>query len=302
MMPVGFRTRGATFGDLDAVTTLVRSAEQSDAGEVSVTVEDIRSGWDLPEFDLEHDSLLVFDGDALIAVAEVPGWRAEANVHPDWRGQGIGTAVLGWVENRALEREPEDDRVRVGQTVISTNTEAISLFLDHGYSVRHTSWALRLPDDVTIEAQSAPDGLEIRPFDPTSEERAVYQVVEDAFNEWPTRVPSTYVVWQSGVTRRSDFDPSLLLVATHLGDVVGVAFGIPYEDEGWVQQLAVHSDYRGRGIAKALLRELFEEFRGRGFPAVGLSTDSRTGALDLYLGLGMEVRDTYVHYSKLLER
>jgi hypothetical protein len=47
---------------------------------------------------------------------------------------------------------------------------------------------------------------------------------------------------------------------------------------------------------------LFEEFRARGFPAVGLSTDSRTGALDLYLELGMVVRDTFTHYSKLLER
>jgi ribosomal protein S18 acetylase RimI-like enzyme len=284
------------------VTAFTRVAERFDAGEASVTVDDIRSGWDLPEFDLQDDVLLMFSGEVLIAAAEVPGWRAEANVHPDWRGQGVGTSVLSWVERRALERKPGDDRVRVGQTVISTNTDAISLFLDHGYSIRHTSWVLRLPDEVIVDAQSLPDGFDVRIFDPANDEYLVYQVVEDAFNEWPTRVPSTFEQWQSGVTGRTDFDPSLLLVVTHLGNVVGAAFGIPYEDEGWVQQLAVRSDHRGRGIAKALLRELFEEFRRRGFPAVGLSTDSRTGALDLYLDLGMVVRETYSHYSKLLER
>jgi ribosomal protein S18 acetylase RimI-like enzyme len=186
--------------------------------------------------------------------------------------------------------------------VISANTDAISLFLDHGYQVRHTSWVLRLPDKVTIDPRSLPDGFEIRPFDPTTEEHAVYQIVEDAFNEWPTREPSTFSEWQSSVTSRSDFDPALLLVAIHRGDAVGVGFGIPYEDEGWVQQLAVRVDHRAKGIARALLGALFEEFRARGFPAVGLSTDSRTGALDLYLELGMVVRNTFTHYSKLLER
>jgi GNAT superfamily N-acetyltransferase len=302
LLPPGFTARGATVEDAEAVTALARDAERFDAGEASVTIEDIQSEWDSPGVDLQDDALLVFEGNVLVAEAEVPGWRAEANVHPSARGQGIGVAVLSWVEYRALERVLGEERVRVGQTVISTNTDAISLFLDHGYSVRHTSWVLRLPDDVTIDPQPTVDGLEIRPFDPGSEEHAVHQIVEDAFNEWPTRVPSTFVEWRSGVTKRSDFDPSLLLVAVFRGDVVGVAFGIPYEDEGWVQQLAVRSDHRGRGIAKALLGELFEKFRGRGLPAVGLSTDSRTGALDLYLGLGMVVRDAYSHYSKLLER
>jgi ribosomal protein S18 acetylase RimI-like enzyme len=301
-MPPSLRTRGATFEDVDVVTALVRIAERFDAGEASVTIEDVQSEWDLPGFDIQTDVLLVFKDDHLVAEAEVPGWRAEANVHPDWRGRGIGSAVLAWVENRALERAPEEQRVRVGQTVISTNTDAISIFLRQRYELRHTSWVLRLPDDVMIEPQPLSDGFEIRPFDPETEEHAVYQVVEDAFNEWPTRVPSTFDEWRSGVTGRADFDPSLLLIATNGDDLVGVAFGIPYEDEGWVQQLAVRSDHRGRGIAKALLGELFEEFRSRGFPAVGLSTDSRTGALDLYIGLGMVVRDTYVHYSKLLER
>jgi GNAT superfamily N-acetyltransferase len=301
-MPSGLTSRGATAEDVEVVTVLTRDAERFDAGEPSVTIEDIESEWHLPGFDTQTDVLLVFDGDDLVAEAEVPGWRAEANVHPEARGRGIGTALLAWVERRALERTSGSEPVRIGQTVNCSNTDAISLFVDHEYSVRHTSWVLRLPDDLKVDPQPRLDDIEIRPFDPASEEHPAYLVVEDAFNEWPTRVPSTFGEWKSGVAGRDDFDPSLLLVAVSQGDVVGVAFGIPYEDEGWVQQLAVRADHRGRGIAKRLLRELFEEFRDRGFPTVGLSTDSRTGALDLYLDLGMVVRDTYSHYSKLLER
>jgi predicted N-acetyltransferase YhbS len=140
----------------------------------------------------------------------------------------------------------------------------------------------------------------IRPFDPEREEEQVYRVVEDAFNEWPTREPSTFAEWQAGVTRRRDFDPTLLFVAATGNEVLGVSFGIPYEDEGWVQQLAVRRDHRNQGLAKALLRTTFDEFRRRGSPAVGVSTDSRTGALDLYLNVGMIVRASYTHYSKVL--
>ena len=300
--PPDLTTRGATYGDIPTVAALLRASEEFDAGEAAVTVDDVESEWMLPGFDPTVDVLLVFEDDRAVGSAEVPGWRAEATVRPDARGRGIGTAILGWIERRAVERADQGSEIRVGQTVIDTNTDAVSLFVRHGYTPRHTSWVLRLPDDVTIDHPPLPHGVIIRPFDPDREEQQVYRVVEDAFNEWPTREPSTFEEWQSGVTGRPDFDPTLLFVAVADYEVVGVSFGIPYEDEGWVHQLAVRRDHRNQGLAKALLRATFEEFRRRGSPAVGLSTDSRTGALDLYLDTGMVVRASYTHYSKILEK
>lgn len=300
IFPPGLTVRGATLGDITSVAALLRASEEFDTGVASVTVEDVESEWMLPGFDPAIDVLLVFDRDRVVASAEVPGWRAEATVHPDARERGIGTTILQWIERRAVERAEAGTEVRVGQTVVDTSVDAISLFVRHGYTPRHTSWVLRLPDDVTIEHPPLPRGVVLRPFDPGNEEEQVYRVVEDAFNEWPTRKPSTFAEWQSGVTGRTDFDPTLLFVAVADREIVGVSFGIPYDDEGWVQQLAVRRDHRNRGLAKALLRTTFDEFRRRGSPAVGVSTDSRTGALDLYLDVGMVVRDSYTHYSKVL--
>jgi mycothiol synthase len=300
IFPPGLTVRGASHNDIPTVAALLRTSEEFDAGEPSATDEDVESEWMLPDFNPSVDVLLVFEDDRAIASAEVPGWRAEATVHPDARGRGIGTAILEWTERRALERANERTEIRVGQTVVDTNADAISLFVRHGYTPRHTSWVLRLPDDVAIDHPPLPHGVMIRPFDPEREEEQVYRVVEDAFNEWPTREPSTFEEWRSGVTGRSDFDPTLLFVAVADQEVVGISFGIPYEDEGWVQQLAVRRDHRNQGLAKALLRTTFDELRRRGSPAVGLSTDSRTGALDLYVDAGMAVRASYSHYSKVL--
>ena len=284
---------------MPAIVALFNASERADGDDAALTREDVEGDWRLEGFDPAADALMVTEEARLVAYAEVPGWRAQATVRPDARNRGIGTALLRWVEWRARHRPPDGDEMRVGQTVIDSDRGAIDLFRRHGYVARHTSWALQLPAGVTIEHRSLADGIEIRPFRP-DEEYAVYRVIEDAFNEWPNRIPSTFEDWRATATRRADFDPSLLLVAASGGEVVGVAFGIPYEDEGWVQQLAVRRNHRGRGLARALLRASFDEFRRRGAPAVGLSTDSRTGALDLYRSVGMVVKASYTHWSKLL--
>ena len=42
-------------------------------------------------------------------------------------------------------------------------------------------------------------------------------------------------------------------------------------------------------MAQQLLADAYAAARARGLPHAGLSTDTRTGALDLYLRLGMRV-------------
>jgi mycothiol synthase len=99
---------------------------------------------------------------------------------------------------------------------------------------------------------------------------------------------------------RSDFDPELLFVMEDEKDVVGVAYCIEDRGTWWVQQLAVRASHRGRGLGRALLQQAFHRAGQRGLHRVGLSTDSRTGALGLYERVGMHVMRTYTHYAKPL--
>jgi ribosomal protein S18 acetylase RimI-like enzyme len=61
--------------------------------------------------------------------------------------------------------------------------------------------------------------------------------------------------------------------------------------------VAVVPELRGRGLARSMLAVLFDELRARGERRMGLNTDSRTGALGLYLELGMVVTHTFRHWS-----
>lgn len=294
--PPGLQTRHASLGDAGAVLELAHACEQMDLGEALYELSDIQATWNMPSVDLQHDSLLVFDGVLLVASGLVANERADVYIHPEARGCGIGTAMIQWAEDRARIQATQAGRpARVGQTVPSRVTDAISLFERRGYAPLWDSWVLRLAEDASLD-QTVPDGIEIRPFRP-SEGHDIYALIDSAFNEWPGRESRPFSEWQAHVLHRTDFDPTLLLVAVEDGKIVGAVVGIHYEGEGWVDQMAVDANHRGRGIARALLATLFAVFRSRGEHRLGLNTDSRTGALDLYLKLGMQVELTFTRWS-----
>jgi mycothiol synthase len=156
-----------------------------------------------------------------------------------------------------------------------------------------------MPPGRDIDHAGPPAGVRIRPFH-DDEAHAVYRVVEDAFNEWEGRQPRTFDEWRSRTLDHPDFRPELLLVAVRDDEqVIGACVGMDYATEGWADQIAVVRDARGQGIARAMLAELFGRFRARGQHQLGLNTDSRTGALDLYLDLGMEVEHTFTHWRRV---
>jgi len=301
-LPTPYRCRSLTPDDARAVTDLMAVCEQHDIGEVQIELEDIVGDWQRPSFDLATQSLGVYDEqDRLVAYAEVyRARRAEVYVLPEARGRGLGSALMGWTWRLAAGL----GGTLVGQTVPERAREATALFEAHGYRRLWTSWILELPEGAEIASSALPDGVEIRPVVLGQDERDAYQTVEDAFGEWPDRDPTSFEDWAAVVLERPGFEAWQLLVAVeHEGEqqqVVGVCFVIPSRDTGWVQYLAVRRDRRGRGLARALLLRAFGEARARGMTKAELNTDTRTGALDLYLHVGMRVKETFVHWAKEL--
>jgi ribosomal protein S18 acetylase RimI-like enzyme len=74
------------------------------------------------------------------------------------------------------------------------------------------------------------------------------------------------------------------------------------EGAGWIDVVGVRRAWRGRGIAKALLRRTFEGFASLGVTRVLLNVDaeSPTGATRLYESLGMHVRRRFDLFEKHL--
>jgi mycothiol synthase len=298
-LPPGLSCQPATFADASAVLEVVNAAERVDIGETLLRLAEIEAEWASPSLDLTDDVILVHEGDRLVAYAQVSGSRAVVHVHPDGQGRGIGRSLVEWTEQRAFDRAAPGAEVRIGQTVPDGLDGIEELFAGRGYERLWDSWILRLPATVDLVAVPSPEGITIRPF-LAEEEEVVYTVIDDAFNEWENRESTPFEEWRTMTTARSDFDPSLLVVATAGDEIVGAALGVRYPGEGWVDQIAVERNHRNRGIAKALLTQLSQGFRDQGETRLGLSTDSRTGALGLYIAIGMVVEHTFVRWSRLL--
>jgi ribosomal protein S18 acetylase RimI-like enzyme len=146
-----------------------------------------------------------------------------------------------------------------------------------------------------------PDGISIRAYR-SSDALATYRVIDDAFNEWPERESLPFESWSQLVIEHGAFSPERSRLAFDGPELVGAALAFDYASvgEGWVQQLATAATHRHRGIARALLGSVFAAFLADGYRMVGLSTDSRTGALSLYERLGMRIRRSYTSWMKVL--
>jgi GNAT superfamily N-acetyltransferase len=290
-LPIGVTTRPLRLEDAEPVSELLATSEEHDVGKAAIDVEDIVSHWQRPSFDLAAQAIGVVSSDELVAFGEVSKGRyAEATVAPSWRGRGIGTWLAAWTQAEARRQGGS----LVGMPV-PRGSDGDRLLESLGYHVAWTAWVLELPPRAAIEPQPLPDGYAVRAFQP-GEERAVYQVVEDAFNEWPDRTPNAFEDWEAEVVRRPGFEPwHLRVVADPSREVVGVGWVLPSRDSGYVMSLAVRKDQRGRGLARALLVDCFEVSRGAGMARAELSTDSRTGALGLYERVGMEITQTWLH-------
>ena len=292
-LPDGLTTRPLRLTDSRAVFELMAAQQLVDIGHVAIEESDIISDWARPSHDLASRSVGVFDGEELVAYAELMGAdRADTSVLPSHRGRGIGTWLARWLQ--ALGRE-------VGSTVVGMPVPQGSpgdrLLEALGFRVRWRSWVLTLPEGATIPERDLPPGYTIRPAAP-GDVRAAHDVLEDAFLEWSEREREAFEDFEASTSGRPGFEPWNLRVALDgKGVVVGVSLVLVSDEgtTGYVDRLAVRKDQRNRGLAQALLVDSFAEARAHGTTTSELSTDSRTGALGLYERVGMVVHSTWVN-------
>ena len=291
-LPAGLTSRPLTPDDAAAVHEVMAAEQQQTLGRVDIEEADIVADWARPSHDLSTQSVGVLDGGRLVGYAEVIGTaRGDAAVHPGHHGRGIGTWLAHWMQDRARSQ---------GQTEIGMPVPAGSpgeaLMRALGYRVRWNSWVLQMPAGRALPDRPLPGGHTIRVAESEEDRRAAHDVIEDAFLEWSAREKDPYDDWIAGVVGRPGFAPwNLRIVADPSGEVVGAVYIVLSGDTGFVSKVAVRRDRRGQGLARALLADAFRVAREHGATVSELSTDSRTGALDLYLGLGMEITDTWVN-------
>lgn len=269
-------------------------------GRVQTDVSHVVADLSLPGLDPRLDALVVRDpAGEVVARAWVKfGRRCAIDVHPAYTGRGLGGALLDWAEARARQFGEQ----QMGQTVTDRDASAVALLGARGYVPTAHQWLLEYSLSEDPGEIETPAGVTIRRFRP-EDARNVYELCEDAFAFSRAR-RFTFEEWAESTSKRSAFVPELSPLAFVGGELVGYILSLedPDTEEGYIDQLAVREDQRGRGIAKALLFTVFRDFQQRGRSTTTLFTHSRLSALSLYEHIGMTVRRSDTIYHGKLNR
>jgi mycothiol synthase len=245
--------------------------------------------------------------------SRISGWQEQdgAWLHlclgwllPEWRGRGIGTAMLRWAEDRCRAvagEHPAEGRRLFGANASSTERDTTALLRNAGYSPVFSLVEMALEDLHRLPELSMPAGFTLRPAMP-EQYRAIWASIQEAYSastEHQVATESEYRAYFG----KPNLDPTLWQVAWDGEQLAGQVLCEILKGRGEVAEVSVRGPWRGRGLARALLVRGLHALRERGVRAVRIHTraDNRYGSVRLYESVGFRPLKHYVRYRKPMD-
>jgi ribosomal protein S18 acetylase RimI-like enzyme len=250
-------------------------------------------------------------------------------VDPQWQRRGVGSALLQWLEARTRQRFAEDadagkgagagtsgaagsdkpPRLRI--FIEQKQQHQVALLAESGYEVVRYYNEMHRPLTAPLpEAPLAP-GLELVPMESGLSEAvrlAHNQVFADHWGSEPRDEEAWGFVVNDPLARP---DLSAVALESSTREVVGYQLASHDPDtavtrgftEGYTDLLGVRREFRGRGIAQALLADAMRRFADAGMDKASLDVDSDnpTGAMALYRKMGYVPVNTSLAWDKVLQ-
>ncbi len=312
---LGLTWRPLAVDDAAELIALVQLVEEADGQPFRTSTEELVEELSAEWRDLSLDTLVGLDGTgAMRAWAQVdtaPGDTSvvrafvSGGVHPLWRGRGVGRALVAWLEGRArqvLAASGKDVPARIAAHLEDSAPASARVYRAAGFTpIRHYT-EMRRSLRADLPEVPAVGGVRVVPWSPELDD-AVRVAHNATFADHWGSEPRTPEQWRAN---RAMFAPAWSFVAvTDDAEVVGYATSGRYEHDwevagyssGYTELLGVRREWRGRGVAVALLATVMRAYAADGveYAELGVDTANPSGAHGLYARLGYEV----VHSSTM---
>ena len=171
-----------------------------------------------------------------------------------------------------------------------------------GFSFVRTFWHMQRDADPSFRGMPPPEDVTIRPYRAGDDDRLGWELLMAAFEGHFGMDPVPFDDYRHDVLDSDLWEPSLAAIAELRGRPVGIVTCYVVGTTGWVGDLGVLAEGRGRGIGRALLERGFALLGARGVSHLQLNVDSgnETGATRLYESAGMTVRRSFLCFEKRL--
>jgi mycothiol synthase len=296
-LPDGYTLRPASREDAAAVAEVIAAADEADGAPRDTELSDIEQFW--RELDPTSAALVAVAPDgALVGYVDVltvaDRTHVDGYVHPSARGRGVGVSLLRAGEHMA------DGAPVLRTTVVGGATDSEQLVAQEGYKHIRSFFRMRIHLDERPPQPDWPDGFELRGYRPGTDDRALHELLQDAFRDHWEHEPRTLDEFVHNFARSDQLVPEASFMLFEADEAVGGVLSMRRFGTGWIQSLGVRQPWRKRGIGLALLRQAFGALYGCGERSIGLGVDaeSPTGATRLYERAGMHVEVRYDTYEK----
>lgn len=301
--------RGVSRQDVPAVVALTNLVGRHDGtGEVT-TETAIEEMFEAPRLDVDRDVITVWAGDQLVGLGSVHcrdttvEGRAlvgvQGVIHPDYRGQGLGSELLDRLEERGLQLAAErlpGEPVRLRSSGGLPDSSSQRLLEDRGY--RPDNYFLTMQVQLTDWVD---DGEQIAAVQPDAgQQEAVREAHNDAFRDHRNFSPIPADHWDFWA-RSSTQRPEQSRVIVEADKVLAYAVVGEYEPGvSHVELVGTRREARGRGLARQVLIGTLRAARAAGQRVSELEVDSTspTGADRLYRSVGYEHVRTISRYVR----
>ncbi len=324
-----YEIRPATWTDVDRLVELRNASSQNTRG-TNVTADHWqRRHWHESGLNLKTNTLLVLDDEKAIGYVEITCetpyvvYEMAGVVHPDYRGQKIGTYLIVCAENRVnqdLDKAPEGTAVFIQNSTFDSNRPGRVLLAAHGFEGVRDFVYLQIGMDTPPPQPDVPTGIEIRELQSSDWEK-VGPALNEAFQDHWGIVDHESSAEESGnnadkpspkETDPEAFNPEyfnspgLCYVAWDGDEVAGSclcnATTVEFPGAGYLGSLSIRPKYRRRGIGLALTLQALNVYYERGTRQVYTDTDgdSFTKAYRLYQKAGMHIFRRELVYEKTI--
>lgn len=314
---LGLTWRPLGLDDVDALHALIERIEAADAVPRRTVAAEVGRWLAVPWHDLSADSLAGFDHTGRLrayGVVEIrPGEQScvraflAGGVDPEWRGGGLGRALVAWMEGRGrqmLAATGRTGRARLAAYVAESARAYRQLYAAAGFSP--IRWYAELHRDLRDPLPDAgpPTGVNLVEWRPELDD-TVRLAHNAAFaDHWGAepQTPESWAAWTQGPHAA----PSWSLVAQDDdGAVVGYLLSehhgaeVQGFDSGFTSVVGVLPHRRRQGLGTALLTAALHRYREAGMPAATLEVDSAepSGSPALFARLGYRPNHGSVLYS-----